>query len=144
MARWSRMLPVLVLIASLPVLAAGHSNEQAGVRRIMRQKLQHSQKVLEGVAEADFDVIISNANDLIALSNLAEWRVLKTPMYELLSNEFRRSAENLVRTSKDKNLDGAALAYVDLTLTCVKCHKHIREVRMSRRGDGDRRIIAGR
>jgi hypothetical protein len=26
-----------------------------------------------------------------------------------------------------KNLDGVALTYVDMTLTCVKCHQHCRE-----------------
>ena len=30
----------------------------------------------------------------------------------------------------DKNLDGAALSYVDMTLMCVKCHQHVRETKM--------------
>jgi hypothetical protein len=88
--------------------------------------------VLEGIAVNDFDKIAKHGEELIFISKQAEWRVLQTPQYELHSNEFRRIADDLVRSAKAKNLDAATLAYVDLTLTCVKCHKHVREVRMAR------------
>ena len=39
------------------------------------------------------------------------------------------SRRELIKNAEDRNLDAAALSYVDLTLTCVKCHKHVREVR---------------
>ena len=54
------------------------------------------------------------------------------------SNEFRRAVENLQEKAAQKNLDGAALGYVELTLTCVKCHKYVREAGMTRldRGQG--------
>jgi hypothetical protein len=38
----------------------------------------------------------------------------------------------MVKMAKDKNLDGAALAYVQLTMSCVNCHKYVREIRMTR------------
>ena len=38
----------------------------------------------------------------------------------------------LVENARKKNLDAAALNYVDMTLTCVKCHNHVREIRMAR------------
>jgi hypothetical protein len=44
-----------------------------------------------------------------------------------------RSDKALIKNAEDKNLDAAALSYVDLTLTCVKCHKHLREKGMVRR-----------
>ena len=102
------------------------------LKALMTKKLESSQKVLEGLAINDFDKIGKNADELIRISKAAEWRVLKTPQYEVHSNEFRRTAETLAKMADGKNLDGAALAYVELTLTCVKCHKHVREVRMAR------------
>lgn len=96
---------------------------------LMRRKLDSSQKVLEGIALNDFDRISKHADELISVSKQAEWRVLKTPEYELYSNDLRRNAAVLIQQAKEKNLDGAALTYVDLTLTCVKCHKHVREAR---------------
>jgi hypothetical protein len=105
------------------------------VNALMQRKLLQSQKVLEGVALGDFDRIARHAEELLDISKAAEWRVVKTPRYQTYSAEFQRSAENLIKHAKDKNLDAAALSYVELTLTCVKCHKHVREVRMVRRGD---------
>jgi hypothetical protein len=67
------------------------------------------------------------------VSKEVAWRVFKTPRYELHSNEFRRGIEALAEAAKVKNVDGAALAYVDLTLTCVRCHKYVRDMRQTRR-----------
>src|SRR5262245_31090074 len=96
---------------------------------LMKRKLQHSQKVLEGVAVQDYKMIERGAEELIQISKLAEWRAFKTPQYEVYSNDFRRIAGALAEHARKKNLDAAALSYVDLTLTCVKCHKHVRELR---------------
>jgi hypothetical protein len=100
---------------------------------LMRKKLQHSQKVLEGVALGDFKMISTNAEELIDISKAAEWKAIRSPRYEVYSNEFRRIADALAKKAREKNLDGAALSYVELTLTCVRCHKHVREFRMVRR-----------
>lgn len=118
------------LLLTLPAVS-GHGGEADKISDLMKKKLDYSQKVLEGIAINDFDKISRNAEELIAVAKLAEWRVLKTPQYELHSNDFRRIAETIVKEGKAKNIDGAVLAYVDLTLTCVKCHKHVREVRMT-------------
>lgn len=104
---------------------------QEKVSDLMHKKLQNSQKVLEGLALNDFKLIGRHAEELIDISKQAEWKVLKTPTYELHSNEFRRIADRLIKDAKDKNLDAAALSYVELTLTCVRCHKYVREERMA-------------
>jgi hypothetical protein len=129
------VLLTLALLVCLPFVAAGGHEppkKQADVKELMKQKLQHSQKVLEAITTDDFDGLAKHADELILLSKEAEWKVLKTPRYETYSNDFRRNAEALIESAKEKNLDAAALAYVDLTLNCVKCHKHVREVRMTR------------
>jgi hypothetical protein len=127
---------VLVLLVGLPAVG-GHGEEPKKVNELMQKKLLQSQKVLEGIALNDFDKIAKHAEELIAISKMAEWRVLKTPKYELYSNEFQRAADDLVKKAKDKNLDAATLSYFELTLTCVKCHKHVRETREVR-FDGER------
>jgi hypothetical protein len=101
------------------------------VKKLMQAKLEHAQKVLEGIALNDFKKIEKNAEELMVISKSAEWRPLKTPTYEVYSNEFRRITGELIKNAKKKNVDGAALNYVNLTLTCVKCHKHVREIRMT-------------
>jgi hypothetical protein len=122
---------VLALLLGIPTLS-GHGGEPKKddkLHDLMQRKLAASQKVLEGIALGDFDKIGKQADELIQVSKQTEWRVLKTPQFELHSNDFRRVADNLAKDAKDKNLDGAALSYVELTLTCVKCHKHVRGIR---------------
>jgi hypothetical protein len=99
------------------------------IAQLMHRKLESSQKVLEGIVVNDFEKIARNAEELIEISKEAEWKVVKTETYDIYSNDFRRHAQTLVKNAKEKNVDAAALTYVELTLTCVRCHKHVRETR---------------
>lgn len=120
------------LLTVLLVGAGGDLLAQTAAQRLsqlMADKLRASQKLMEGIALADYDKITKSADDLIRISNSAEWFALKTPRYELHSNEFRRSAEVIVQKARVKNLDGVALAYVDMMMSCVRCHQYVREVR---------------
>ncbi len=127
-----RVLWFAVAAAAGICVASGQGQEpKKDPNPIMRKKLEHAQKVLEGIAVKDFDLIGKHADELIILSKKAEWQILKTPDYVMQSDEFRRNAATLVNTAKEKNLDGAALAYVQMTMNCVTCHKYVREVRMS-------------
>jgi hypothetical protein len=142
---------VITLFCSL-LAVSGHGQEtkkdkdRDKVSDLMQKKLKHSQKILEGVAVGDFKKIADSADELVLISRDAEWKVKKTPRYELFSNQFRDNAEDLIKKAKDKNLDGAALAYVDLTLTCVRCHKYVREEKDALRipDSKEERVIAQR
>lgn len=94
---------------------------------IMKKKLIQSQKLLEGLALQDFDKIGSAADELALLRKEAAWMIIKSKEYEIFSWDFSRQIEAAKRAAKAKNVDAAALAYVDMTLTCVKCHKYVRE-----------------
>lgn len=102
------------------------------VRNFMKLKLSHAQGLLEGIAMEDFDAIIKHSQDLSLLSREVTWRVLQTEDYLQHSVEFRRAADAVNAAGKKKNLDGAALAYVDLTMKCVYCHKYVRGVRTAK------------
>jgi hypothetical protein len=142
MKRVSFILTGLILLTTLPALSGHGAEPKDQVADLMKRKLAESQKLLAGIALGDFDEITRHSEELIVISNQAEWKVLRTPRYEIYSNEFRRTAETIVKNARQKNLDGAALGYVDMTLNCVKCHKYVREERMTRR-DGGRRPLDG-
>jgi hypothetical protein len=130
---WRRVGFLTVAAVALAVVPAARSlAEKAPSKRseLMQRKLLESQRLLEGIALSDFGKIEKHAAELAAISRMAEWRVLKTADYEMFSNSFQRSADDLVKHAKNKNIDAAALSYVELTLTCVKCHKHVRDVGM--------------
>ena len=131
MKRASYCLTLLILLAGIPVLS-GHGGEPKKVSEIMQQKLKHAQKVLEGISMKDFKKISKSADELLFLTTEEEWKVFRTADYVNHSNEFRRNVQGLMKNAKDENLDACTLSYVEMTLTCVKCHKHVREVRMGR------------
>lgn len=105
------------------------------VKELMHMKLENAQKILEALALNDMDSTARHADALIKVSKEAEWVVFKTPEYEMNSRDFRSSLEILVRQSKDKNLEGAKLTYLEMTMTCFHCHRYVRDVGMVRTDD---------
>jgi hypothetical protein len=98
------------------------------VKTFMRAKLVHSQKVLEGLTLEDFDSIVKHTQQLSLLSQDASWNVIATPEYYERSADFRRSLDDLKAAARKRNLDGAALGYVGVTLKCIECHRYVRTV----------------
>ncbi|MCE9525414.1 MAG: hypothetical protein K8R36_05105 [Planctomycetales bacterium] len=124
---------------SLVVLAIGggialstSAYGQDNVAVFMKAKLNHSQQVLKGLALEDFDLIAKNAQAMSLLCEDENWMVLQTPEYRERSTEFRRSVDTITEAAKKKNLEAAALGYVDATMKCVTCHKYVRKVRMAK------------
>lgn len=103
--------------------------EKPAPSKLMLAKLKQAQLILDGMATNNFDKIIAACEELMTISKAAEFRALKTPEYEVHTNNFRRSLEVMIAKAKDKNLDGVTLGYVDMTFTCVRCHQHTRETK---------------
>lgn len=136
--RVAGFLSLVALVVTVPVLSMSRpplaAEEPTGVDKpndvalFMRAKLGHSQHVMEGLALADYDLIERGAHDLALASQASSWQVLQTEDYARQSREFRRACESLRAAAKDKNLDGAALAWMEVTLKCIQCHKYVRDV----------------
>jgi hypothetical protein len=96
------------------------------VRAFMRKKLAASQSILEGLAVEDFDLIAEGAKQLKATAGAAEFMAFNDPEYVEHADDFRRIINKLAVAAKEKRLDGATLAFLDVTMSCVECHKHVR------------------
>jgi len=107
-------------------LAAQPAVEPDRVAGFMRAKLAHSQDVLEGLSLADFDLIEKGAQELSLASQDSSWQVLQTEDYARQSAEFRRSCDSLRKAAREKNLDGASAAYVEMVQSCLGCHKALK------------------
>jgi hypothetical protein len=101
------------------------------LRAFMRKKLAAAQNVLEGLAVEDFDQIAEGAKQLKATAGAAEFMVSQDPEYIEHAEDFRRIVNKLAVAAKEKRLDGATLAYLDMTMSCVECHKHVRGLRLA-------------
>ncbi len=120
-----------VLVLGVPPLQSQTKQSGTG-NKLMVEKLKNAKTLLEGIAVADFNKITRSAEELIQLSKTAEWHVLKTPRYEMFSNEFRRAADVIIQKAKVKNIDGVTLSYFEMVMSCVRCHQYVREVREAR------------
>lgn len=102
---------VLAVIATLVLTAAGDSAQPNAVKTFMEAKLEHAQKVLQGLALEDYDLVAKHAQEMSLLSQAASWQVLQTAEYRQQSSEFRRTADAVRDAAKEKNLD-EDVAYV--------------------------------
>src|ERR1700690_1104692 len=127
---WIGIALVVISVAGVWVATSQSAAPRVNdVQAFMQAKLEDSKKVLEGLTTEDFDLIVKNSQAMSLLSEAAACRVLQTPEYVERSAEFRRTADRLTAAGKKKNMDGAALAYVELTMKCIDCHKYVRDQR---------------
>ena len=96
-------------------------------QQVMQLKLKRAQALLEALVKEDFKAMEQSAGSLAEISRATAFlRAYKTEEYELQARVFQKSADTLAAKAKDKNLDGATLAYLDMTQSCVACHNHFR------------------
>ncbi len=122
----NRIIWLLTLALAGVTAASALPGFKATTKDAMKRKLQHAQKTLEAVAMENYGEIQKNADALIRLSETEDWHALRTDEYRLFSDEFRRNVVSLQKAAKARNIDAASLAYVQMTITCVNCHKYVR------------------
>ena len=122
------VLLTLLLAAMVAGLSVGlaQTKRNRAAKEFMREKLELSHRVLEGLVTEDYELIIAKGTKLSAMSKEADWRVFENPDYDQQSVIFRRHVDSLVKAARNKDLDAATLAYVRVTMSCVDCHKLVR------------------
>lgn len=118
--------PALAIALSWSTPASGDKKGDKKDESLMRKKLEYSQRILEGIATADFKLIGKNAEAMQELARSKAFDPVKSPEYRAQFLMFDFANAELVRLATEESLDGAALAYTQLTLSCVKCHQQLR------------------
>ncbi len=113
------------LVAVVPVATGEDPAPKPSVW--MRTKVEHSQKVLSALATEDFEAITASATAMKNLSVLEKHVRAGTPGYRTQLQIFRYANDDLIRQAKKQNIEGSALAFHQLTLSCVNCHKALRD-----------------
>jgi hypothetical protein len=118
---------ICFLALTAPALAqeAKPASDEASVW--MRKKLEYSQNILAGIATADFDKIATNAESMRTLGKIEGFVRSRTPGYRKQLEMFDDANAEILRQAKRDNVEGAALAFTQLTISCVNCHKQLRE-----------------
>jgi len=94
-------------------------------------KLDASTKILEGLTTENFAMVGEGAKTLQSMSAAEKWRVSNDVLYRQYSAEFRLHADQLLEKANARNLDGATSAWVECTMSCVRCHHHARAIRIA-------------
>ena len=98
---------------------------------LMQAKLASSQKITEGLVTKDFEMIRKGAEEWRRVSAATKWYSHNDPVFVQHRAELARNADKLIRVADEKNLDAATLAYTQLTISCVNCHKQVRATEKS-------------
>jgi hypothetical protein len=123
-----------VVALSLVFGAAARPPQGRAVNSVMREKLAHTQKILEAVVTSDWVGLEAESRELERLVNDPRWMVLKFPEYSRHSSAFVRSIGELRRAAAQRDLEMTPKAYVAVTLQCVDCHRYLARQRLAKRG----------
>jgi hypothetical protein len=122
------MIPLLLLVWMAAWSVLGQDQEEKEDPSVwMKQKLEYSKNILAGVATADFELVVGNATRMKNFGALEKAVRGRDPAYLAQLKMFEFANQELIRTAKEENVDGAALAFTQLTLSCVNCHKYLRD-----------------
>lgn len=97
----------------------------------MREKLGHTQKILEAVVTSDWTSLESHSRDLERLIQDPRWTVLRYPEYARHSAAFARSVQDLRLAAVQRDLEKSPKAYIAVTLECVECHRYLARMRIA-------------
>lgn len=100
--------------------------------KFMRQKLEASSQILEGLVTEDSELLVKGARSLVEMSSAEKWQVQHNVIYKQFSVEFQQAAQKLVDAAEKENFDGAALKWIDATLKCMECHRFVRTAQLAR------------
>lgn len=113
-----------------PVKEKGNADKkdepEQALERFMRQKLQASSLILEGLCTENLKMVSDGSGTLMKMSHEEQWRVSNDMMYRRYSEQFLHSVEELKREADELDMNGASTAWVDVTMKCLKCHEWVR------------------
>ena len=92
----------------------------------MKKKLDYSQNILAGITAEDFDKIADNARAMKGLGKFEAFVRSRNAAYTRQLQAFEDINDEIIRQADNDNVEGVALAFTQLTVSCVNCHKHLR------------------
>ena len=93
----------------------------------MNVKLVESQKLFAALARADYAAIQASGERLRTVSSLEGFVRRRSPEYTTQLKSFEFAVDEVVSQAKRESIEGATLGFQQLTLSCVNCHRQLRE-----------------
>ncbi len=106
--------------------AAEAEDQESGPSVWMKKKLDYSQHILAGITQEDFDKIADNARAMKGLGKVEAFVRSRNAAYTRQLQTFEDINDEIIRQADKDNVEGVALAFTQLTINCVNCHKVLR------------------
>ena len=120
------------LTIAIVVLGACNASAQtARTGRLMREKLQHSQRILTAVTTSDWGLLQRETQALTTVTKNPTWTELMTPELRPYADEFRKALDELSKAAERHDYDTSGRSYLSLTSACLACHKHVMNSRIA-------------
>jgi hypothetical protein len=101
------------------------------LQKVMRAKLEQSQGLLAALVTSNWNDLQRRSEELARLTRDPAWAVMIAPQYASHAAAFLRAVEDLAQAAQRRDGESAPLAYVSLTLTCVRCHQAVARSRLA-------------
>jgi hypothetical protein len=93
----------------------------------MARKLHFSKEILESLTMGEFEELADAAEQMRLLGKLEGFIRRQNADYRIQLRTFDFANQELIRQAKRGNAEGAALAFNQLSNSCVACHIMLRE-----------------
>ena len=120
----------LVILLVAVVGGPATSAQTPRLNKVMRDKLTHSQYILEAVVTSNWQLLDRHSRELAQASHDPAWSALRMPEYVRYSDAFLRATDDLIAAAKLRDLEAASLGFVSLTTSCVSCHRYMTRARI--------------
>lgn len=101
--------------------------DKSPLQQFMARKMDASSQILEGIVMENSDLIKQGGNSLLEMSRAEKFQVLTDQEYRLHNRQFREAVQRLIAAADKEGYGKAALAWFDVTISCVDCHDHVRK-----------------
>lgn len=113
------------------------------LRKFMRQKLDASNRILEGLVTDNMPLVESGSEVLLKMGREEKWRISNDMLYRRYSTEFIDAVNDMKEKAAANSIDGASLAWIKSTMTCLKCHEWVRNTIIAENADAVLRVPEG-
>jgi hypothetical protein len=123
---------ISAMALGLIVLSWHQAGREDPVKALMKAKAGYAHRLLDAVVLGEVEVVRDQAFRLKAVAESSDWKVVDSEEYVRETEAFIRATERLLASAAGGSREAAALAYVDVTLSCVHCHGYVAGARAAR------------
>ncbi|MGZ4962955.1 MAG: hypothetical protein ACXWBP_02755 [Limisphaerales bacterium] len=127
MSRACGALCVLFAVAVISIAFADPTADRSNMQIFMRQKLEFSKGITEGIVLEKFEAISLNAAGLRKMTQTNFWIQTQNTNYLAKMTNFQTQLDELFFAAGDRNLDRTTVAYGNILKSCVDCHHIVRK-----------------